>query len=363
MKTLREVAREAGVSAATVSRTFTSPDLLSTETRDRVLQAAARLDYRPRRSVSHRANQRLFRGSESAAHTGTSIGLQFFGATPQDSLAANAFYAHVLAGAEAEATELGWHMMVHSTDRHSLERSLPRMIEEKAVSGLLLVGAADPEILRVFIDAVPTLVVVDHRDPTGEHDCIVSDGFSGTYQVVEHLHSFGHRRIAFLTDDSGSTSFQDRERGYICACHEAGCTIERSHIVRVKEMDDIPARLRALMALPKPPTALIAVNDRYAGEVIQTCRAEGISIPGELSLAGFDDVSFAAHTWPPLTTVRVPKEEIGRVAIRRLHERLDQTDGRAKPLAPVTIQVPVSLVVRESCTYPPDHPESKSRRV
>ena len=85
---------------------------------------------------------------------------------------------------------------------------------------------------------------------------------------------------------------------------------------------------------------------------MQACRTLGLSIPEDLSVVGFDDIDFSAHTWPPLTTVRVPKEEIGRLAVVRLQERLRMASGLRETMPPITLEVPVSLVVRQSCRPP-----------
>lgn len=348
MNSIREVAKQAGVSTATVSRAFNTPELISALTHKRVLEAADRLNYRPLR-----ARQRSAAPAEAAAPTDEAfIGFQFFGASPSDLPQANAFYAPLLAGAQVAAAERGLHLLVHTTDRHQLALQLPKMVREQTVAGMLLVGTADPEILSVFLERVPQIVLVDHRDPTRRHDCIVSDGLGGAMAATKHLFELGHRRIAFLRDDVSAASFQDRLRGFACAHFEASRAVD-PQLVATVPLDEITAALQGLLALPERPTALVAANDTLALAVMQACRTLGLSIPDDLSLIGFDDIEFSAQTWPPLTTVRVEKEDMGRLAVTRLQERLraprNSSNNSPEALPPVTVEVPVSLVVRQSC--------------
>ena len=345
MNSIREVAKQAGVSTATVSRAFNTPELISAPTHKRVLEAADRLNYRPLR-----ARQRAAVPTPTDTPTDEAfIGFQFFGASPSDLPQANAFYAPLLAGAQIAAAERGLHLLVHTTDRHQLARQLPKMVHDQTVAGMLLVGTADPEILGVFLERVPQIVLVDHRDPTRRHDCIVSDGLGGAMDATRYLFELGHTKIAFLRDDASAASFQDRLRGFVCAHFEAGRAVDPRFVVTASLEDDVPCALHDLLASPDRPTALLAANDTQALAVMQACRTLGLSIPNDLSLIGFDDIEFSAHTWPPLTTVRVPKEEIGRLAVTRLQERLRAENAFPEAMPPVTLEVPVSLVVRQSC--------------
>jgi len=342
MHSIREVAKQAGVSTATVSRAFNTPELISVHTHKRVLEAADLLGYRPLRARGRKAV-----GGASPAAGESFIGFQFFGASASDPLQANAFYAPVLAGAQVEAAAQGMHLLAHTTDRHQLTQELPKMIREQTVAGMLLVGTADPEILSVFLERVPQIVLVDHRDPTGRHDCVLTNGLAGAMDATHYLFALGHRRIAFLRDDPYVPSFQDRLRGFVCAHFEAGYAVDPRLVLTASE-DEVPGVLDALWKSPERPTAILAANDHQAYAVMQACRALGLHIPEDLSLIGFDDIEFSTQTWPPLTTVRVQKEQLGRLAVRRLQDRLAQ-DNSPEAMPPVTIEAPVSLITRQSC--------------
>ncbi len=346
MNSIREVAKQAGVSTATVSRAFNTPELISAPTHKRVLEAADRLNYRPLRA---RQRASVVPVETALPADEAFIGFQFFGATPTDLPQANAFYAPMLAGAQVAAAERGLHLLVHTTDRHQLALQLPKMVREQTVAGMLLVGTADPEILSLFLERVPQIVLVDHRDPAYQHDCILSDGLGGAMAATRYLFDLGHRRIAFLRDDASILPFQDRLRGFVCAHFEAEVPLDPRLVVTAPLDEPMTRALHALLSSPERPTALLAANDTQALAVMQVCRTLGLSIPGDLSLVGFDDIDFSAHTWPPLTTVRIEKEEMGRLAVARLQERLRISDSSPAALPPVTLEVPVSLVVRQSC--------------
>lgn len=339
MPTIQEVAEIAGVSAATVSRTFASPDLLNKDTRDRILAVADRLNYRPRRSATSKGIPQH-----------NLIGFQFFASSQQDSLQANAFYAAVLGGAQAEAAALEMHLVLHTTYPRQLAREFPKMVRERAVAGMLLVGigADETHILDSFSQYIPQIVLVDNHDATGRFDCVLSDGAGGGFQATRSLFERGHRRIGFVLSDRKVKTFQDRLQGYFGARYEAGLPLDPALILAADSIEDTYARLPAFLRFPQRPTALVASNDLAASAVMQTCRSLGIDIPRDLSLIGFDDLDFSSHTFPSLSTVRVDKESLGRRAVRRLHARL-QADAGQSVEPPVNLVLPVSLVRRQSC--------------
>ncbi len=343
MHSIREVAKQAGVSTATVSRAFNSPELIAPHTHRRVLEAADHLNYRPLR----------VRGRKTAAPPAPAaveafLGFQFFSAEPTDQIQANPFYAPLMAGAQAAADAAGMHLLVNTTDRHALAQELPRMVREQTVAGMLLVGTADPKILSLFLERVPAIVLVDHRDPTGQHDCVVSDGVGGMAEATRYLLGLGHRRIAFLQDAPDVPTFRDRLRGFVCAHFEAGVSVNPA-LVLTANAAALPGVLGLLLKSAERPTALVAANDSQAYQVMQLCRTLGLSIPGDLSLVGFDDIGFSGQTWPPLTTVYVPKKQMGSLAVSRLQARLQAREASPESLPPVTLEVPVSLKVRQSC--------------
>lgn len=355
MASIRDVALKAGVSPTTVSRTFRTPNLLTEETQHLVLQAAEQLGY------SHRPAPVFTKRTRSAVAprpVTKAIGFQFIADSPDVVLASNVFYAPMLAGAQAEANALGLHLLVHSTDTHTVAQELPRMVDERIIEGMLLVGTASRPILDRFANHVPKIILVDNWDETGAFESVISDGFGGGRAATQHLIELGHRRICFFTTRKNIPTFRDRMRGYWCALLEAGITPDLALVVEPEGRDEdwgpfgITDRLRALFEMPgNPVTAVLAANDDCAVLAQRVGRQVGLRLPEDLSIIGFDDVPLAAHADPPLTTVRVDKEAMGRLAVRILSARLtaEQEKGKLLPTPPVQQVLPVSIVHRDSC--------------
>ncbi len=345
-----------------MSRTFSTPNLINAQTQARVLAAAAALNYRPR---TRRSEIRPEPGVVPAASD--AIGFQFFAANANDFIGSNTFYAPVLAGAMAEATTLGLHLLLHCTDRYSLSQELPKMVLDRFVGGMLLVGTTDPHVLQTFAAHVPHIVLVDNRDPMGAFESVISDGFGGAYAATRYLLELGHRRIAYYLSEPGVVTFQDRLHGYYCALLDAGLPPDPAIVIQGNTVEASNQHLFSLLSLPDPPTALLTANDWCALSAIRVCREAGRQIPDDISIIGFDDISMSQHTDVALTTLHVDKEAMGRLAVRRLYTRMQtsvntgtgngdrketeqsrETDEASRPL-PVCNQLPVSLTVRDSC--------------
>jgi DNA-binding LacI/PurR family transcriptional regulator len=368
MASIRDVAKEAGVSPATVSRTFTTPDLINEDTRGRVLAAARLLDYRPprlrhgRRSPAENGLDYSLsrRGSRIAApDTSDAIGFQFFHRAPEDALLSNVFYAPVLAGAQAEAEALGLHILLHSTDIHAIKDGLPRMVTEGAVRGLLLVGIPEAEVLEQFARQIPALVLVDNPNAAGPYERVLSDGFGGGYAAAQYLMELGHRRLGFFLAERDTATFRDRMHGWLAAQFDAGILPDPTRVVAGEDDTRRAAALRELLTRPDRPTALMTANDHYAVDALRLCREMGLRVPRDLSIIGFDDVVFSASTHPPLSTLHVETVLMGRIAVRRLLAQIkgDPMESRVERddsggVMGIRHVVPVSLIPRGT-TAPP----------
>jgi DNA-binding LacI/PurR family transcriptional regulator len=328
-----EIAKEAGVSASTVSRTFNSPHLINSETRQRVLEVAQRLNYSPLR-------QRIAR--EQRTVSTSVVDFHFFAERPEDTLQGNAFYSQVLAGAMAEAADLGVQLTLSSSGRSDLGASLPQSVANGSAAGMLLVGVADPKVVDKFTASSGAVVFVDTHDPTGRHDAIVTDNIGGAEKAVKYLIELGHKRIGFVTGGHEVDSFRERLNGYLSAHYWAGLSCNPTDIVH-KDAEAI----RACLSHAERPTAFMCANDECAIVVMQACHELGLNIPGDLSLVGFDDVDFSSRTIPPLTSVHVPTDLLGRLAVRRIQAKI--SEGRETVTLPSFSVVPVRLVERQSC--------------
>ena len=351
MANIRDVARAAGVSPATVSRTFATPNLINAQTQKRVIEIARQLNYRPPRLRTAKGEMAA-RTVSSTVSARDAIGFQFFSATttPHDTLASNTFYGAVFAGAMEEASAQGLHLLVHTTSRHALSLEMPRMVQEQAIGGMLLVGTADPEILATFAEHVPNIVLVDNRDETGVYESVISDGFGGAFAATRYLLDLGHRHIGFYLSEEGITTFQDRLRGYRCALLEAGIFPEKKLLLITSGPEEQRQKqIGEYLTSESRPTALVSANDDSALRILRACRTMDLTVPDDISLVGFDDIELSRHANPPLTTVRVAREQMGRLAVRRLYARLNKEVESSITERPVRHEIPVKLIVRESC--------------
>jgi len=345
MATIYDVAKQAGVSTATVSRSFSKTNRMSAETRQRVLEVAELLNYRPRRAQLAVETP----SAERQVVLTDPIGFQFFAHAESETAQTNAFYAPLLHGAQAETEASGRHLLLFTMHRHHFSGELPRMVCKKQLAGILLVGTADPEILTAFYAHIPYIILVDNWDVTGQHDSIVSNGFEGAFAATRYLFELGHRQIGFAMSEPQTLTFRDRLHGYLAAHFECHAPVDPRLVIQADPMDTFAPQVQALLSSPQRPTALMTANDMQAYTVMQIARDMGLEIPGDLSLVGFDNERYSALAYPPLTTVNVDTETMGRLAIRRLLHRLKEAEQGVPPERPIQITVPVSLVVRDSC--------------
>lgn len=259
----------------------------------------------------------------------------------------------ILVGVDHAAKSRGYQVsFAYAEDNvEQQDRDIARLLDDR-VAGLIIFPvsntAYDAAIWRLKDQDVP-LVLVDRYFPDLESDYVVCDNVGGAYRAVEHLLILGHKRIAFVYSDIDglhTTSVRDRWQGYRNALTDYGLPYDDA-LVMQKSM---PAETAAdslymrFLSQPDRPSAIFAVNDHEALAVVRTAQQCGLRVPEDLALVGFDDLHFAQHLNPPLTTVAQPRLEIGLRAGNLLINRVEGQDGPARH-----IELPTSLVVRESC--------------
>ncbi|HEY8348087.1 MAG TPA: LacI family DNA-binding transcriptional regulator [Symbiobacteriaceae bacterium] len=305
--TIKDVAREAGVGLATVSRVLNNSGPVSPETRERVLAAARALGYVPNlhaRSLVSRA-------------TGT-VGLIIPDIT-------NPFFPAVTRGVEDAASQAGYTVFLCNTDNDpAKEETDVRKLRERCVDGIIFVGsqARRKRLERLLQDGIP-VVVTDREVPDLDADSVLVDNNWGARAAVRHLIDLGHTRIAHAAGHRQTPTGQDRYAGYCAALEEAGLPVDES-LVFWGEFT-IESGIQAgqvLLGRSPRPTAVFAGNDLIALGVIRAAREAGLRVPEDLSVVGFDDIPLAALVSPPLTTVRQPAYEMGRLAMTMLLERM-----------------------------------------
>jgi DNA-binding LacI/PurR family transcriptional regulator len=357
MHTIHDVAREAGVSLATVSRAFRSPHLLNKETQERVRSVADRLGYTIRQAK--RQSEKPLRESRLRTANSVAIGFLFVPLTEAESLGTNFFYAPVLMGAQSAAAQLGIPLMVQTVAPEKVREQILLMSEQQAVRGVLVVGSVGGNVLGTLTDLAPQIVLVDNATLSTSFESVVSHGFQGGYLATQHLLQLGHQRIACITA-SGVNTFQERLRGFISALWEAGLPPARQDILShtfsdVMSIAEIHAYLdRAYLNEQTRPTAFFAVNDHHALLAMQVCKERGIRVPEDMSIIGFDNILEGQYVTPALTTMEVDKEKMGNLAVSLLHSHCTKNTKNTKTSGEGALMhyLRVSLVVRQSCQPP-----------
>jgi LacI family transcriptional regulator len=331
--TIREVAEEAGVSIATVSRVLNGRADVSPETRELVSGVIRARGYTANRSARHL----------SAGRTGL-IGVLV-------PLVYPAYFSSILSGAAEALHEQDLRLVLSPTDhQHDREVTLlDRLMHGLTDGALIVLPEESNEELTRLLDQGYRFVVVDPLEPLDERIPSVSAAHtSGADQAMQHLLGLGHRRIAAITGPSGWVATEDRRRGYHAALATAGILPDPE--LEVESDFEIDGGLRAaetLLDLAEPPTAIFAFNDNHAIGVLQAARARGLRVPEDLSVVGFDDVEHATIVTPTLTTVRQPLAEMGRTAVSLLVRLLEE-----QRFETLHVELATRLVVRES-TAPP----------
>jgi LacI family transcriptional regulator len=330
--TIRQIADLAGVSIATVSRVLNGRDDVSAETRDLVSRVIRENGYTANRSA---------RGL-SAGRTGL-VGVLV-------PLVYPAYFSGILAGAAEALDELDLQIVLSPTrGEHDREVSVLDRLHGVTDGSLMILPEESSEELVGLLDGGYHFVVLDPLMPLDQRIPSVSAAHtSGANQAMRHLLELGHRRIAQITGPRGWLATEDRRRGYHAALASAGILPDPA--LEVESIPEIgPGREAAahLLDLPEPPTAIFAFNDNIAIGAIQAARARGVSVPGDLSIVGFDDVEHATIVTPTLTTVRQPLAEMGRTGVSLLNRLLER-----QRFETLHVELATRLVVRES-TGPP----------
>lgn len=331
--TIRTVARRAGVSIATVSYVINGSRACGEDVRERVLRAIREVGYRPN------SHARALRRRESR-----SLGL----IVPDN---ANPFFAEIAHGIEAECRRRGYTLLLGNSDGDpAREAEHVEALVSHRVDGLILISSTShPAYLEALIQTGPPLVIVDRALDGLAVDTVVVDNRAAGRAAVEHLISLGHRRIVCVSGPAGLRPSAERVAGYREALAAAGLAAAPVEVIETDfTFEGGRQTFARLAALVPRPTAVFACNDLIALGILNAALAAGWSVPGDLSIVGFDDILPAALVRPSLTTMAQPGRELGRVAADRLLDRLSGI--AAGEVRRATLQA--RLVVRES-TAPP----------
>ena len=330
MVSIHDVARRARVSTATVSRALSRPDLVSPKTRRTVLSAVRQLGYAPNSAAKHLRTRR----SGNLLVTVPDI--------------SNPFFSLILQGAEDEAQRLGYAVLLGDTQGDpKREARYAQMLMRHEADGLIFLGHRLPrpaaELVRQMAPQYAPVVNGCEFSPRLGVPSVHIDNAAAAAEAMDHLYRLGHRHIGVVTGPLESPLSRDRLAGATARARAE----QAEHTLGVVHGDfSIEAGAGALLRLldrREPPTAVFCFSDEMAMGLIEAARERGVRVPRDLSVIGFDDIRFARHMDPPLTTIAQPMREIGVGTVRILADIL-----AGRTIAPLSVTLPHTLVVRKS---------------
>jgi len=330
---IKDIARKANVAHSTVSRALQNSPVVNRGTAEKIRRIAEESGYR----VSAVARGLATSKTRTVGLVVTTI--------------ADPFVAGVVSGIEDAANANGYSVVLANSHADpEREMMVVRSFEERRVDGVIVTASRVGALYVPMLSRMRVPIVLLNNQHPGEfaHSVMIAN-LEASSQATRHLIGLGHRRIAYLGDRHGHQSDTERFGGYRQALDEADIPFRPELVVHGdgKPEGGIEAMGR-LLALAAPPTAVFCYNDMTALGALRRIRMSGLRVPDDISLVGFDDLYIAQYTDPPLTTVRQPKRQMGRLAMEVLLRLLQGSQSEH------TIRVPGELVVRESAAAPKD---------
>jgi LacI family transcriptional regulator len=326
---IRDVAKRAGVSIATVSHFFNGTRPVSDEVRHRIHQAAADLRYYPN----------FLARSLTTKKTGT-VGMVV-------SHMSNPFFAELIHGVEKTLSAQQYNLMICNTeDNPYKEEEYLRLLMAKRVDGIVVAVASEKwATLQVAEDADFPLVFLDQRVEGARGPVVCGTNEQGAYQGVAHLIADGHLSIGILAGVAGMSTMRDRLAGYRRAIVEAGLSLD-DRLVKFSrlEVESATHQMKELLAEDPRPTAVFLNNNLLALGALIALQELGLTCPEDVALVSFDDAPWMRVADPPLTALRQPNHEMGSMAGRLLLQQL-----RGEPVPRTTTTFQPELIIRQSC--------------
>jgi LacI family transcriptional regulator len=330
---MRDIASAAGVSVTTVWMVIHDKPGISPRTAEKVWAAINDLDYRPRKS-------------ESSPQLST-VGLLI----EQSSIPAisDVFYGDVIRGVQSEAERLGMRVVLSVFDRNKRGFDLNGLSHD--VRGVVVANDGDlpaQTVLQLTALDVPIVLIesyiADHNFP-----CVLGDNFMAGYQITRHILNLGHRDVAVLKGPSKYSSLVDRLHGCMAAMAEAHLLFPPEWMPEPMPGHPIKVyvQMQEILALDRRPTAVIVISDKTAFGAMEAIREAGLRIPDDIAIGSIDNTRESQFTRPPLTTVHIPKYEIGMLAMQKLNRIIKGENTTAFKSV-----VYSKLIVRESCGSP-----------
>lgn len=329
--TIKDIARELGVSPSTVSRALKDHPDISPETKRQVRELVEKLKYKPNAVALSLRNRKT----------------NIIGVIVPEMV--HHFFSSVISGIEETAMAAGYNVMIFQSNE-SYERevlNIQTLISSRVDGALVSISKESKKFghFREFMDSDTPLVFFDRATDEIETDKVIVDDFQGAFEATEHLIKTGCRRIAHLAAPQHLQIGYRRQRGYISALEKNGIEVDDRLIMKCDTHDEALEKTHLIMSLPDPPDAIFAVNDMTATGVLKVLKRMNLRVPEDVSVVGFTDGLVSTVTDPPLTTVSQHGFDMGKIAAGILLKRIN---GGVDLKEPVVEVIKTDLVVRES---------------
>ncbi len=334
--TIKDIARIAKVSTTAVSMVLRDHGRVSQETRKRILHIAAEMHYLP----NYVARSLVMKRSQTIGLIITTI--------------MNPFYPELAKGIEDKAMELGYNIILCSTNYDlKLEKHYIDMLRSKGVDGIIFssVEMKDPNIKPLIEDNFPFILVnriINNRSLNKKVDFICLDNLSGGYMAMEHLYKLGHRRIGIIAGDLNTSTAAERINGAKKLLADKGLEFDPDLLLVCNFSKELAYHAtKKFLSMKTPPSAIFAGNDYMALGAREAVLDSNLKVPEDVGLIGFDDIAFSSLKGVEITTVRQKKYDMGTLAVEILASRIEK--GNLQKVNQIILEP--EIVIRSSCGY------------
>ena len=347
MATIKDVAREAGVSVATVSRVFNQSGPVSEDTRRRIREVAERLQYAPNGVARSLIT--------SKTHTIGALLPDLYGE----------FFSEVIRGMDQAAQSGGYHLLVSSSHDEKTEIEAALLAMRGRVDGVIAMSPhLDASALVANVPSTLPVVLLNCPGEGERYDSIIVENRRGALEMIRHLGRLGHRSIAIIRGADGNFDAAERLAGYHAGLRELGVD-QRDEWETLGDFTEASGHraMTRLLELEERPSAVFAANDSMAIGALCALRESGVRVPEDIAVAGFDDIPLGKYMSPPLSSVHVDIAELGARGVETLLAAIDSKNGHTRTHQ----RLRTTLVIRRSCGAPvererPRPPSPATRR-
>ena len=328
--TIKQIAKLANVSIATVSRALSGDEKVTSETKQLVLNAARELNYRPNILARN-----FVKGKSNI------VGLIL----PDIS---DEFFSEIIRGVDETSYDHGYYTMVISSHKNrSLVESVHTLMSNGLVGGfIILIPFMDQKIEAALMHERVPFVIISGDNNAGEFDTVTTNNYQSAFMMVEFLVGKGYKKIAHISGPEDNNDALLRKKGFLDACSKHKIEIRNNWLLDGNfTMESGELAINKILNEDDKPEVIFAANDMMALGCYNAIQSRGLKIPDDIAITGFDDILISKYANPSLTTVKVNTDRIGKLAAERLIEKMDGTNNKTAQ----KIEIESELVIRNSC--------------